>query len=109
MKAPTNARPARSVFVSSIFTTGEALTPAVQSTVALGIRTPAAITPWSSTFSTLTPVETSTPSFVSRFAAFCDSCSAKVGRMRAPPSSNRIRLLAASILRKLLRKVTETS
>ena len=45
MKAPTTARPARSVCVPSIFTIGEALTPAVQSTVALGIRTPAAITP----------------------------------------------------------------
>ena len=108
-KGPTNARPARSMVVPSIFTTGDAATPAVQSTVALGIRSPAAMTPCSSTLSTFTPVKISTPSFLSRLAAFFDKDSAKVGRTRAPPSSNRIRLLAGSILRKFPRRVTETN
>ena len=50
----TSARPARSVLVPSIFGIGDAATPAVHSTVALGILVPPAITPCSSTFSTLT-------------------------------------------------------
>jgi hypothetical protein len=67
-----------------------------------GNPAPAAMTPWSSTFSTFTPVETSTPSLVSRLAAFRDSDSAKVGRIRAPPSSNTIRLLAGIDLAEIL-------
>src|SRR5205823_13363841 len=54
----TSARPARSVLVPSIFGIGDAATPAVHSTVALGILLPPAITPLSSTVSTLTPVRT---------------------------------------------------
>src|SRR6476660_1759439 len=49
----TSARPARSVLVPSIFGIGDAATPSVQSTVALGILLPPAITPLSSTVSTL--------------------------------------------------------
>ena len=43
------ARPARSVLVPSIFGIGDAATPAVHTTVALGILFPPAITPLSST------------------------------------------------------------
>src|SRR5262252_3227113 len=67
-KGSTRARPARSVLVPSIFGIGDAATPAVHSTVALGILFPPAITPSASTVSTLTSVMTFTPSLSRRFA-----------------------------------------
>src|SRR6516165_3205115 len=69
----TRARPARSVLVPSILGIGDAATPAVHTTVALGILLPPATTPCSS------PVSTLTPSFVSRRVTLRDSGSAKVG------------------------------
>src|SRR5437762_13971289 len=75
----TSARPARSVLLPSIFGIGDATTPAVQSTVALGILFPPAITPCSSTVSTLTPGKTVTPSLSRCPATLRDKDSAKVG------------------------------
>src|SRR6516164_6366562 len=104
----TSARPARSVLVPSIFGIGEAATPAVHSTVALGILFPPATTPCSSTVSTLTPVITFTPSFVSRRVTLRDSGSAKVGRTRLPASSRIMVLFEGSMRWKLPRSVTFT-
>ena len=104
----TSARPARSVLVPSIFGIGDAATPAVHSTVALGILIPSATTPCSSTVSTLTPVRTFTPSFVSRRVTRRDSGSAKVGRTRLPASSKMMALFDGSTRRKFPRKVTRT-
>src|SRR6516225_5264599 len=99
----TIARPARSVLVPSIFGTGDAATPAVHSTVALGILIPPATTPCSSTVSTLTPVMTFTPSFSRRLATIRDTDSAKVGRTRLPASSRIMVLFDGSMRRKLRR------
>src|SRR6185436_18847523 len=90
----TGILPARSVGPPNVFTTGEAVTPAVHRTVALGMVTPPATTPSSSTRSTLLPVRTFTPSLSSRLAALADKDSANVGRMRLPPSINTIDDLA---------------
>jgi len=97
MKAPTKARPARSVCVPSISTTGEALTPAVQSTVALGNPDARRGSPLDHRPSRpLRPSKLQQPSLVSRLAAFSRqrfSANCRKG-IRAPPSSNTIRLLA---------------
>src|SRR5208282_4566827 len=90
------------------FGTGHAATPAVHSTVALGILFPPAITPLSSTVSTLTFVTTFTPSFSRRLATLCESDSAKVGRTRLPASSRMILAFAGSMRWKLPRSVTFT-
>src|SRR6516164_2757059 len=107
-KGSTSARPARSVVVPSIFGIGDAATPAVHSTVALGIRLPPATTPSASTVSTFAPVKTFTPSFVSRRVTLRDSDSAKVGSTRLPASSRMILACAGSMWRKLPRSVTFT-
>jgi hypothetical protein len=65
-----------SVLTRSMLNIGEGATPAVHSTVALSILVPATITPCSSTYSTLAPVMTVTPSFSSRLAPFLDRDSA---------------------------------
>ena len=104
----TSARPARSVFVPSIFGIGDAATPAVHSTVALGILLPSATTPFSSTFSTLTSVMTLTPSFSSRLAAFCDTLLGKSRENSLAPVDQNDRLLAGSMRRNLRRSVTVT-
>jgi hypothetical protein len=74
----------------SNFKIGAGATPAVHNTVALSIRLPATMTPWWSTFSTSASVRILTPSRPSRLAAFRDSDSAKLGRMRLAPSSKMI-------------------
>ncbi len=91
MKGPTKTLPARSALAPSSFTIGDGATPAVHSTVALGILFPSATTPFSSTFSTLAPVMILTLSFSSRPAAFFARFSANVGRTRLPPSIRMIR------------------
>ncbi len=106
MNGPTAARPALSVLPPSCFTSGDGATPAVQITVALGIRVPLATTPFSSTCSTLTPVIILTPSFSSLFAALPARRSENVGRIRAPPSIRMIALSAASIRRYCPRSVS---
>ena len=84
------------------------MTPAVQSTVALGILFPPAITPCSSTVSTLTPGKTVTPSLSRCSATLRDKDSAKVGRTRLPASSRMMLAFDGSMRRKLPRNVTFT-
>src|SRR5262249_35605417 len=91
-----------------IFGIGDATTPAVQSTVALVILFPPAMTPLSSTISTLTSVMTFTPSFSRRLVTLRDTDSAKVGRTRLPASSRMMVLFDGSMRRKLFRSVTLT-
>src|SRR5262249_49055007 len=82
-----NERPLRAVgFGTEHLWNRRRCDPAVHSTVTLGILLPPAITPLSSTVSTLTSVTTFTPSFSRRLATLRDTDSAKVGRTRLAPS-----------------------
>src|SRR6478736_6658652 len=92
-------RPARSVSAPNHLPAGEDVTPAVQITVLLAIRSPATMTPSLSIFSTLWPRWISTPSFCRWNSAATDRLGAKVPRTFRAPSSKTIRAEVGSIRR----------
>ncbi len=87
----TRTRPPRSVSAFSHLPAGDGVTPAVQITVLLVMRSPATITPSSSTLSTVCPKRISTPNFSRWVFTALESCSENVPSGRGPASTSTIR------------------
>ena len=114
----TVTRPARSrsapVSSASLPARPEAVTPAAQMTVRLGIAStspPACsiVTLSPSMPTTVRPVSTVTPSFSSERSAFADSDGGKVVSTRSAASTSRMRAVRGSIARKSRRRVSRAS